>query len=546
MAPKKKSEVEGVLTKVARMFNAGELIISVDSALKQVSLCTQYTKSGGCPMRCKKIHVNKRGQLCPSVGLSIACELERDPASHPGVRVDPVLALQAFLLANHSPLVVDHVYERENALVFLFAEQHISSVVQQIARQRWVRVDVCGQLKILNATDEIAPTLTLHGVKQDSLQSSLNILVNGFNYGTESKPFGIYSVDANIPEQSGRIKSYDGGAAIVLKPTGFVANVSDINAAGKPRDNTNAWVTGALPGVILFKRMQSGKLREFILHRESVQFAYLSMEQTLFEPWAREYALRHPDNIRAAHHGRRDWKSRAGVVLSSVDDLSMDCEFAQIMAARDPVSRPLLTVAQPRSRSRSPGEPRIVGSGGVCVPPPPGLYVDRERLRRAHLLFPEPEHDMERLWAQTQQQVTFKGGASIVSVPDGRSFVPSSVLYLSNEHDDMVQGAAGCSVFGGGAGSSLAAVRSVLQDVHVVDVAKSEADSNAAATTSPAIVADTVRRKVKKKNKVQAVQEWPCDGPGCRAIMRCKTEWQRYYNKYYCKACYDSDNLVPR
>ena len=131
-------------------------------------------------MRCKKIHVNKRGQLCPSVGLSIACELERDPASHPGVRVDPVLALQAFLLANHSPLVVDHVYERENALVFLFAEQHISSVVQQIARQRWVRVDVCGQLKILNATDESAPTLTLHGVKQDSLQSSLNILVNGF------------------------------------------------------------------------------------------------------------------------------------------------------------------------------------------------------------------------------------------------------------------------------------------------------------------------------------------------------------------------------
>ena len=245
MAPKKKSEVEGVLTKVARMFNAGELIISVDSALKQVSLCTQYTKSGGCPMRCKKIHVNKRGQLCPSVGLSIACELERDPASHPGVRVDPVLALQAFLLANHSPLVVDHVYERENALVFLFAEQHISSVVKQIARQRWVRVDVCGHLKILNATDESAPSLTLHGVKQDSLQSSLNILVNGFNYGTESKPFGIYSVDANIPEQSGRIKSYDGGAAIVLKPTGFVANVSDINAAGKPRDNTNAWVTGA-------------------------------------------------------------------------------------------------------------------------------------------------------------------------------------------------------------------------------------------------------------------------------------------------------------
>ena len=99
---------------------------------------------------------------------------------------------------------------------------------------------------------------------------------------------------------------------------------------------------------------------------------------------------------------------------------------------------------------------------------------------------------------------------------------------------------------GGGAGSSLAAVRSVLQDVHVVDGAKSETDSNAAATTASAIVADTVRRKVKKKNKVQAVQEWPCDGPGCCVIMRCKTEWQKYYNKYYCKACYHSDNCVPR
>ena len=136
MAPKTNSEVEGVLTKVARMFNAGELDMSVDSALKQVSLCTNYTKSGGCPMRCKKIHVSKQGKLCPSVGLYIAWELERDPASHPGVRVDPVLALQAFLLANHSSLVVDRVYERENALVFLFAEQHISSVVKQIARQR--------------------------------------------------------------------------------------------------------------------------------------------------------------------------------------------------------------------------------------------------------------------------------------------------------------------------------------------------------------------------------------------------------------------------
>ena len=82
------------------------------------------------------------------------------------------------------------------------------------------------------------------------------------------------------------------------------------------------------------------------------------MEQTLFEPWAREYAVAHPDNIRAAHDMRRDWKARAGVVLPSDDELSINCDIAQTMAGIDPVSRPLLTVAQPRSRSRSPDVPR--------------------------------------------------------------------------------------------------------------------------------------------------------------------------------------------
>ena len=101
------------------------------------------------------------------VGLHIACELEWDPASHPGVHVNPVEALQAFLLANHSPLIIDHMYDRENAFVFQFAEQHISLPVKQIARQKYVRVDVDGDVKTLNATDEPAPILTLHCVNQD-------------------------------------------------------------------------------------------------------------------------------------------------------------------------------------------------------------------------------------------------------------------------------------------------------------------------------------------------------------------------------------------
>ena len=90
------------------------------------------------------------------------------------------------------------MYDRENAFVFQFAEQHISLPVKQIARQKYVRVDVDGVVKTLHATVELAPILTLHCVKQDSLESSLNILVNGFNYGECSKPpWGIFNVDAN-------------------------------------------------------------------------------------------------------------------------------------------------------------------------------------------------------------------------------------------------------------------------------------------------------------------------------------------------------------
>ena len=111
-------------------------------------------------MRCKEIHVDKNGQLRPSVGLFIACELEQDPASHPGVHVNPVLALQAFLLANGSPLIIDHMYDRENAFVFRFAEQHISLAVKQIARQKYVRVDVDGVVKTLHASNKPAPKLT--------------------------------------------------------------------------------------------------------------------------------------------------------------------------------------------------------------------------------------------------------------------------------------------------------------------------------------------------------------------------------------------------
>ena len=55
---------------------------------------------------------------------------------------------------------------------------------------------------------------------------------------------------------------------------------------------------------------------------------------------------------------RRDWKARAGVALPSIGQLSIKCETPQTTAGIDPVPSPFLTVAQPRSRSRSLSEPR--------------------------------------------------------------------------------------------------------------------------------------------------------------------------------------------
>ena len=102
--------------------------------------------------------------------------------------------------------------------------------------KRIVTINVDGVDRTLNFSDEVEkPSLVLHSVKQNSVQSSLDILVKGFNYGKTCEPFGIYSVDATNEQQSGKIGFYDGGVSIVLKPTGFVANVSEISANGNKR-----------------------------------------------------------------------------------------------------------------------------------------------------------------------------------------------------------------------------------------------------------------------------------------------------------------------
>ena len=51
MAPK---EGGGILATVIRRFQAGELDISVESALNKVPQCTKFLSHGGCNTRCKK------------------------------------------------------------------------------------------------------------------------------------------------------------------------------------------------------------------------------------------------------------------------------------------------------------------------------------------------------------------------------------------------------------------------------------------------------------------------------------------------------------
>ena len=104
MAPKKNPEGDGILAKVIRMYKAGELDIPVDSALEKVFMCKKYQEAGGCHTRCQGDTCDQKRPIA-SIGWVVYClRVGAGPASNPGVHANPVLALQAFLLANGSPL----------------------------------------------------------------------------------------------------------------------------------------------------------------------------------------------------------------------------------------------------------------------------------------------------------------------------------------------------------------------------------------------------------------------------------------------------------
>ena len=137
-------EKKRMADKIKDMFNKRELDITVETAKRYIGVCGTF-QGKGYGGKCKKLfcpelHIDKKGFLRPSLGLYMAWQCHNDPTAQPSVYVDQVLALQGFLLAAGSRLIVDRMINKEGAYVFKFAEQPIRPHVVQIARQRFVNV----------------------------------------------------------------------------------------------------------------------------------------------------------------------------------------------------------------------------------------------------------------------------------------------------------------------------------------------------------------------------------------------------------------------
>ena len=549
MAPKEneKKDAKGLAPDIKERFAKGELDIPLEIAKRYIPVCGKFTKKGfTCKgILCGELHIAKDGKLRPSLGLYRAVQFHNDPIALPSVRIDPVLALQGFLLAQGSGLIVDRMIDKEGAYVFKFADQPIPPHVVEIARQRFVNVEHDGDIRQVCASgDQDAPTLCLHCVKQFSLGSSLDILVNGFDYGAVSSPFGIYTVDANVENQSKMIASYDGGAAIVLKPTGFLVNISTISSGGKKRKNPYEWLTGAVPGAILFRRMASN-LREYILHQDSVQFHYLSMEHALFDSWVQRWGPRNVDSVRRAHDMREAMRERRDAVPASQKSSAMEkgCCEAQTPAGPSSSRRVAMTVAQPRTRSESRSRSPQPSGSGVEIRPPADIGGPVQMAegglsamaRSAQTRYPQRDERFFTPVFDAQAQRTFRGAAmSVDAEPDRRGFIRSSVRYLQYENDEAVAS----SQASGFSQTSLGAVREVL------------------AVEAPGMVHSVVREESLDLHErileitQNAPDAWRCAGPGCGVYLRDKSEWQRQRNRharktyYYCKQCWNTSNTV--
>ena len=548
-----KSTWKGVAAEIKDKFTQGALNIDVDAAKKYVAVCASFTQKGfGCKgIHCKELHITKDGRLKPSLGLMIAVQCHTNPTAQPNVYIDPVLALQGFLQDGGSKLIIDRMIDREGVYVFKFISQPIAPHVMQIARQGFVNVKHEGLVKQVCSSGEVdAPKLCLHCVKQFSLDSSLNILVNGFDYGEVSRPFGIYTVDANQEGQSKMIASYDGGAAIVLKPTGFLVNISDISSGKRPRENPYKWLSGAVPGTILFRRMVSG-LREFILHQDSIQFHYFSVEKGLFDAWLQWWGPSNQESLRQALHQRQSM-NRVGIVEPSScqppTETENVCEEPQILAAAsNRGSKMVLAQSRSRSRSRS-RSPHPIASGVEIRPPPScgeSVPIAASGLGRMARSLAEryPERDeafFTPVFEATEQRV-FDGSNN--SEPDRRGFLRSAVKYLNFEMEESMPSSSSAT--------SLEATRKVLSDDNETSLSQSSAAMPPEFLPVGREEVMALRERMEKTNVKAGGKTWLCDGIGCERRLSDKSEWQKQKKKnygktfYYCLECWDTWNIHP-
>ena len=106
----------------------------------------------------------------------------------------------------------------------------------------------------------------------------------------------------------------------------------------------------------------NSQLREFILHQDSVQYHYLSMEHALFDSWSQSWARHNADSVRRAHHMRERMHAGGDAVPgsdtyecrvpSAEESERKEYEEAQRPAARG-TRRRAITDAQPGTRSRT-------------------------------------------------------------------------------------------------------------------------------------------------------------------------------------------------
>ena len=279
-------------------------------------------------------------------------------------------------------------------------------------------------------------------------------------------------------------------------------------------------------------------LREFIMHKDTVTFAYISMEEEIFKAWALEFGVANPDAIRKAHKTRREWKERAGVVIPSGPEISnAEYKTAQTMAGPEPwPDHSVLTVAQPpfgrsRSRSRSPSVPRPDTMSGVEIAAPrePDVLLEQLNVRCSRTLGVATEVDaaLSERWEQKEDMKGFaqpdrkrdpakhpvpsEKDRRIIFVPPGFHYVEMDPLELKEEG---LQKEAAASSGRPSSGTSLEAARSVLRE----DCPKSIAGNPAA---------------WKPLGKV-------CAGANCNKTMMDKAEWNRDHGRFYCHTCYDN------